>query len=108
MAGAVLVAALVWAVWDVSRPGRATGAALLSLRAVGGLALLALASQALDAGATPAAAIAAAGALPLILGLFRGVVATRATRESTPARRLPTAVEDPMPERRSDAGHRAA
>ena len=108
MAGAVLVVALAWSVWDVSRPGRATGAALVTLRGVAGLALLALSAQALDAGATPGAAIAASAALPLILGLFRGVIATRAARESTPARRLPVRVDAAVSERRSDAGHRAA
>lgn len=108
MAGAVLVVALAWSVWDVSRPRRATGAALLTLRAVGGLALLALASHALDAGATAGAAIAAAAALPLILGLFRGVIATRGAREATRTRRLPVRVDATMAEQRSDAHHRAA
>jgi len=61
-----------------------------------------------DAGATPGAAIAASAALPLILGLFRGVIATRTARESTPARRLPVRVDAAVSERRSDAGHRAA
>lgn len=107
IAGAALVAALVWALWDVSRPGRATGAALLTLRAVGGLALLALAAHALDAGATAAAAIAAAAATPLILGLFGGIIATRTARTPTPARRPPAPLRA-APQRHAGAGRRAA
>jgi hypothetical protein len=78
MAGAVLAVALMWSAWDVGRPGRASGGALLMMRAVGGLGLLAMAAHALDAGATAAAGVAAAGALPLVSGVFRRAEGRRA------------------------------
>ena len=34
-AGLALSALLAWAAWDVGRPGRATGPALMTMRAVG-------------------------------------------------------------------------
>jgi hypothetical protein len=71
VAGAVLALGLMWSAWDVGRPGRASGAALLLMRSVGGMGLLAMAAHALDTGAVAAAGVAAAAALPLISGVFR-------------------------------------
>jgi hypothetical protein len=83
----------MWSAWDVGRPGRASGAALLVMRAVGGLGLLAMAAHALDTGAAAAAGVAAAAALPLISGVFRRPegrrpgtnAATGPTRAASPA-----------------------
>lgn len=86
VAGAVLALGLMWSAWDVGRPGRASGAALLLMRAVGGLGLLAMAAHALDTGATVAAGIAAAGALPLIGGIFRRAEGRRASAGTVASR----------------------
>lgn len=86
MAGAVLALGLMWSAWDVGRPGRASGAALLLMRAVGGMGLLAMAAHALNTGATVAAGIAAAGALPLIGGIFRRTEGRRTGGEAAPSR----------------------
>lgn len=80
VAGTVLALLTAWATWDVGRPGRASGAALGLMRAVGGLGLLILAAHALNTGARTAALVAALAATPLIAGLFRGVRATATTQ----------------------------
>jgi hypothetical protein len=103
VAGAVLALGLMWSAWDVGRPGRASGGALLVMRSVGGLGLLAMAAHALDTGATVAAGVAAAAALPLIAGLFRRPAARRRGAESgtvtTPS--AASAAGAGMPERRA-------
>ena len=91
MAGAALGAMAVWSIWDVGRPGHASRAALVVLRAVGGLGLLALAAQALNVGATWAAALGGTAALALILGLFHSATARgreRVHRLERPATRV--------------------
>lgn len=77
MAGLALAIALGLAARDVGRPGAAEPAALLVLRAVGGLGLVAMAALGLRAGAGEAALVAAVGAVPLLIGLTGGVLRPR-------------------------------
>lgn len=103
VAGAVLALGLMWSAWDVGRPGRASGGALLLMRSVGGLGLLAMAAHALNTDATAAAGVAAAGALPLIAGLFRRPPARRrgARSDTAPSPATAPAAGAGMPERRA-------
>jgi hypothetical protein len=71
----------------VGRPGRAERSALLLMRAVGGLGLIAMAALALQAGSDVGAVVAAAGAAPLLLGMLGG--ALREPRRAAPPRPVP-------------------
>ena len=82
-AGLALSALLAWAAWDVGRPGRATGPAPITMRAVGGLGLMALAALALQADAPLGALVAAVGAAGLLIGLLGRI------RQPAEARRAP-------------------
>ena len=84
MLGAALAALVALGVWDVGRPGRADPSALLLLRSVGGLGLVAMAALALQAGSSAGALVAAGAAAPLLLGLLGG--ALREPRETPVAR----------------------
>ena len=110
MLGLALAALLALSAWDVGRPEKAERSALLLLRAVGGLGLIAMAALALQAGSDLGALVAAAGAAPLLLGMLGG--ALREPRRSAPARavpapRVPPAVR-PQAETRPDEERRAA
>jgi hypothetical protein len=85
MAGLALSALVGLAARDVGRPGRATEPALLLLRAVGGLGLVAMAALSLRAGSPEGAAVAGAAALPLLVGLTGGVLRARPERRERPA-----------------------
>jgi len=74
MLGVALSALVALGVWDVGRPGRAEPSALLLLRAVGGLGLVAMAALALQAGSSTGALVAGAAAAPLLLGLVGGAL----------------------------------
>lgn len=89
MAAVGLAVVLAWSAWDLGRAGRTSAPALTTLRAVGGLGLLAMAIEALLAGFTVAAAVAALAAAPLV-----GALAAGAHR----ARRPPVAVRVERPE----------
>ena len=78
MVGLALSVLVALAAWDVGRPGNASPLALLALRAIGGLGLVAMAALALSFGAEQAAGVAALGAAPLIFGLLRGTRAADA------------------------------
>ena len=105
MLGGALSALVALGVWDVGRPDRADPSALLLLRAVGGLGLVAMAALALQAGSKAGALVAAATAAPLLLGLLGGVL--REPREkpvadaaaARPEREAPTPL--PTEERRA-------
>ena len=71
MLGLALAALLALSAWDVGRPGRAERSALLLMRAVGGLGLIAMAALALQAGSDLGALVAAAGAAPPAAGHAR-------------------------------------
>jgi hypothetical protein len=110
MLGLALAALLALSAWDVGRPEKAERSALLLLRAVGGLGLIAMAALALQAGSDLGALVAAAGAVPLLLGMLGG--ALREPRRSAPARavpapRVPPAAR-PQAEARPDEERRAA
>ena len=110
MLGLALAALLALSAWDVGRPGRAERSALLLMRAVGGLGLIAMAALALQAGSDLGALVAAAGAAPLLLGMLGG--ALREPRRSAPpqpvpAPRVPPAVR-PQAEAHPDEERRAA
>jgi hypothetical protein len=86
MVGLALSVLVAVAAWDVGRPGNASPSALLALRAIGGLGLVAMAALALSFGAEQAAGVAAVGAAPLIFGLMRGARAADAeVTVATPA-----------------------
>lgn len=85
MAGLALSALVAIAARDVGRPGRATEPALLLLRALGGLGLVAMAALSLRAGSPGGAAVAGAAALPLLAGLTGGVLRARPERAGRPA-----------------------
>jgi hypothetical protein len=87
MLGVGLAALLALSAWDVGRPGRAEASALLLMRTVGGLGLIAMAALALQAGSDLGALVAAAGAAPLLLGLLGGAV--REPRRSQAPRPVP-------------------
>ena len=87
MLGLALAALLALSAWDVGRPGRAERSALLLMRAVGGLGLIAMAALARQAGSDLGALVAAAGAAPLLLGLLAGAV--REPRRSAVPRTVP-------------------
>jgi hypothetical protein len=70
MVGVALSALLVAAARDVGRSGRASEAGLAGLRTLGGLGLGVMAVLALSYGRPAAAAVAAVGAAPLIVGLM--------------------------------------
>jgi len=80
MVGGGLVVVLAWSVWDLGRAGRTSAPALGTLRAVGGLGLLAMAIEALIAGYPVAATIAALAATPLAAGLAAGARRGRRAR----------------------------
>lgn len=104
-AGLALAALLALAAWDVGRPGRASRPALLVMRAVGGLALVAMAANALAAGSREAAIVAAAGAAPLVAGVFPRALQSRAERART---RAPAPAPAPARERAPAEERRAA
>ena len=87
MLGLALAALLALSAWDVGRPGKAERSALLLMRAVGGLGLIAMAALARQAGSDLGALVAAAGAAPLLLGLLAGAV--REPRRSAKPRTVP-------------------
>ncbi|HMO00131.1 MAG TPA: hypothetical protein PKD59_12020 [Miltoncostaeaceae bacterium] len=87
MLGVALAVLLAWSAWDVGRPARAERSALLLMRTVGGLGLIAMAALALEAGSDLGALVAAAGAAPLLLGLLGGAV--REPRRSKVPRAVP-------------------
>ncbi len=87
MLGLALAVLLAVSAWDVGRPGRAERSALLLMRTVGGLGLIAMAALALEAGSYLGALVAAAGAAPLLLGLLAGAV--REPRRSQKPRPVP-------------------
>lgn len=89
MLGIALAALVALSAWDVGRPGRAERPALLLMRAVGGLGLIAMAALARQAGSGLGALVAAAGAAPLLLGMLGG--ALREPRRSAQRRPAPTA-----------------
>jgi hypothetical protein len=105
MAGLALALLVGLGARDVGRPGVASGPALLLLRAVGGLGLVAMSALALRAGSPEGALVAAVAALPLLGGLTGGLL--RARPEARPAplavarRRAPAA--PPAAERREAA-----
>ena len=110
MLGLALAALLALSAWDVGRPGKAERSAVLLLRAVGGLGLIAMAALSLEAGSDLGALVAAAGAAPLLLGMLGG--ALREPRRSAaprpvPAPRVPSAVQA-QAETRPDEERRAA
>lgn len=84
MAGLALALLVGLGARDVGRPGVASGPALLLLRAVGGLGLVAMAALALRADAPRAALVAAVAALPLLAGLTGGMLRTRPERRTAP------------------------
>jgi hypothetical protein len=110
MLGLALAALLALSAWDVGRPGRAERSALLLMRAVGGLGLIAMAALALQAGSDLGALVAAAGAAPLLLGLLAGAV--REPRRAQAPRTVPAprvrAAADALPPARADEERRAA
>jgi hypothetical protein len=89
MLGLALAALLALSAWDVGRPGKAERPALLLMRAVGGLGLIAMAALARQAGSGLGALVAAAGAAPLLLGMLGG--ALREPRRSAQRRQAPAA-----------------
>ncbi len=105
MAGLALAALVALAARDVGRPGRAEGAALLMMRAVGGLGLVAMAALALRAGSPEGALVAAVAACPLLIGLTGGILRARPERAEAPVelRRhdAPAAEAAPDEERRA-------
>ena len=74
MLGVALSALVALGVWDVGRLARADPSALLLLRAVGGLGLVAMAALSLQAGSRAGALVAAAAAAPLLLSLVGGAL----------------------------------
>lgn len=103
MVGLALAALVAVAAWDVGRGERASAAALLALRAVGGLGLTAMAALSLSLGAREAAAVAAVAAAPLLLALMRG---PRQARHEAPVvvpapTEAPASVAIPDEERRA-------
>jgi len=110
MLGLALAALLALSAWDVGRPERAERSALLLLRAVGGLGLIAMAALALQAGSDLGALVAAAGAAPLLLGMLGGALREprrAAPPQPVPAPRVPPAVR-PQAEAHPDEERRAA
>jgi hypothetical protein len=89
MAGVGLAVVLAWSAWDLGHAGRTSAPALATLRAAGGLGLLAMAVDALVAGFPAAAAVAALAATPLVAGLAAG--GRRARRARIAARGTPPA-----------------
>jgi hypothetical protein len=110
MLGVALAALLALGAWDVGRRGRAERSALLLMRAVGGLGLMAMAALALEAGSDLGALVAAAGAAPLLLGLLGGAV--REPRRSQTPRPVPAPRVPPVAQAqvaaRADEERRAA
>ncbi|WP_217922291.1 hypothetical protein [Miltoncostaea oceani] len=106
MAGLVLSALVGLAARDIGRPGAASPAALLLLRAVGGMGLVAMAALSLRAGSSEGAAVAAVAAFPLLIGLTGGILRARPERRPAPVT-LPrpaaarTGSEAPAEERRA-------
>lgn len=82
MAGLALALLVGLGARDVGRPGVASAPALLLLRAVGGLGLVAMAALALRAGSPEGAAVAAVAAVPLLAGrpAWRAARGARAAR----------------------------
>lgn len=100
MAGVGLAAVLAWSAWDLGRAERTSAPALATLRAAGGLGLLAMAVDALVAGFPVAAAVAALAATPLVAGLAAG--GRRARRARIAARggpAAPAARDEPLEQR---------
>jgi hypothetical protein len=102
MAGVGLAVVLAWSAWDLGRAGRTSAPALATLRAAGGLGLLAMAADALVAGFPVAAAVAALAAAPLVAGLAAGARRARRARSAARGSRpAPTPAPDPALERRA-------
>lgn len=101
MAGLALSALLAWSARGAGRPGRATAPALMTMRAVGGLCLIAMAALALDAGARGAAVVAATGAAPLLLGLLGRV--RQAPDERAATRQGAAPAPEPVPDAAREA-----
>lgn len=107
MLGLALAALLALSAWDVGRAGRAEPSALLLMRAVGGLGLIAMAALALQAGSGAGAMVAAAGAAPLLLGMLGG--ALREPRQKAVPRQVEARGERPVePESAPSEERRAA
>lgn len=84
MAGCALSVLVALSVRDVARPGVVSAPALLVLRALGGLGLVAMAALSLRAGSSEGALVAGAAALPLLVGLTGGVLRARPDRRAAP------------------------
>lgn len=109
MIGLALAALLALSAWDVGRPERAEKPAMLLMRAVGGLGLIAMAALARQAGSGLGALVAAAGAAPLLLGMLGG--ALREPRRASQRRPAPVATRRPAEQARpapADEERRAA
>jgi hypothetical protein len=100
MAGVGLAVVLAWSAWDLERAGRTFAPALATLRAAGGLGLLAMAADALVAGFPVAAAVAALAAAPLVAGLAAGARRARRARSAARGPR-PAPAPDPALGRRA-------
>ncbi len=106
MAGLALALLVALGARDVGRPGVTSGPALLLLRAVGGLGLVAMAALALRAGSPEGALVAAVAALPLLAGLTGGMLRARPevrTARLAVARARPPAAARQAEERREAA-----
>lgn len=106
MAGLALAVLVAVAARDVGRRGRAEGAALLVLRAVGGLGLVAMSALALRAGSPEGALVAAVAAFPLLIGLTGGILRARPESAAAPVELRPAdapaaAEAEPGEERRA-------
>jgi len=84
IAGLALSALVGLAARDVGRPGRASAPALLVLRAVGGLGLVAMAALSLAAGSPQGALVAGVAAFPLLVGLTGGILRARPESRDRP------------------------
>ncbi len=88
IAGLVLSALVGVAARDVGRPGRASAPALLVLRSVGGLGLVAMAALSVRVGSPGGALVAILAAVPLLAGLTGGVLRARPEARARPIPRL--------------------
>lgn len=86
MVGLALSSLLVVAARDVGRPGRASAAGLIGLRAIGGAGLGTMALLALASGRPIAAVVGGLGAAPLLGGLVAPLLRRRLARPLAPAR----------------------
>lgn len=84
MLGLALSVLVGFAARDVGRAGVSSAPALLLLRAVGGLGLVAMSALSLRAGSPQGALVAAVAAMPLLVGLTGGVLRARPERREAP------------------------